>query len=262
MKKLTFLPFIASLFLLLGGGNARASTLPERPTYFELKVYHFGTGRQEALVDSFLQRQYIPSLHAAGIVNVGVFKPIGNDTTADKRIYVFIPFNSLKQWEKVEKETANNSRNAVGGYANAAYNNPAYSRLETIFIKAFDEMTGLAAPKLAAPKNERVYELRSYEGASEKIFRNKVRMFNAGGEIKLFSRLGFNGIFYGEVLFGAKMPNLLYMTSFENMPSREAHWKSFGSDPEWKKLSAMQEYQNNVSHIDIVFLRPTLYSDL
>jgi hypothetical protein len=107
-----------------------------------------------------------------------------------------------------------------------------------------------------------VYELRSYESASEKIFRNKVQMFNAGGEIKLFDRLGFNAIFYSEVLFGPKMPNLMYMTSFANMPAREAHWKAFGADPEWKKLAALPEYQNNVSHIDITFLRPTDYSGL
>ena len=123
-------------------------------------------------------------------------------------------------------------------------------------------MTGLAAPKLSAPKNERVYELRSYEGASEKLFRNKVQMFNAGKEINLFDRLGFNGVFYGEVVFGAKMPNLIYMTSFANMPARDAHWKAFGSDPEWKRLSALPEYQHNVSRSDITFLRPTDYSGL
>jgi hypothetical protein len=54
----------------------------------------------------------------------------------------------------------------------------------------------------------------------------------------------------------------MYMTSFNNMQVREEHWKNFGSDPEWKKLSALPEYQNNVSHIDIVFLRPAPYSDL
>ena len=52
------------------------------------------------------------------------------------------------------------------------------------------------------------------------------------------------------------------MTSFANMPDREAHWKAFGADPEWKKLSSKPEYQNNVSHIDITFLRPATYSDL
>ena len=87
-------------------------------------------------------------------------------------------------------------------------------------------------------------------------------MFNAGGEIKLFARLGFNGIFYGAVATGSKMPNLMYLTAFENQAAREAHWKTFGSDPEWKTLSARPEYQHNVSHIDIVFLRPTAYSGL
>jgi len=79
---------------------------------------------------------------------------------------------------------------------------------------------------------------------------------------KLFKKLGFNAVFYASVLSGAHMPNLMYMTSFENMASREQHWKTFGSDPFWKNLSASPEYQHNVSHIDIVFLHPTDYSDL
>ncbi len=262
MKNLRFLPVIAALCVWLLGGPVAARPAAERPTYFELKVYHLKTARQEARVDSFLQQQYLPALRAAGIATIGVFKPIGNDTAADRRIYVFTPFTSLKQWEQVGKTTAPKLLAAGGSYENTPYTNPAYNRLETIFIKAFEEMTGLTAPQLAAPKSERVYELRSYESASEKIFRNKVQMFNAGGEIKLFSRLGFNAIFYGEVLAGPKMPNLMYMTSFANMPDREAHWKTFSADPEWKKLSALPEYQNNVSHIDITFLRPTAYSGL
>jgi hypothetical protein len=134
--------------------------------------------------------------------------------------------------------------------------------METIFLKAFEKMPSAAAPALTGSKAERVYELRSYESASEKIFRNKVDMFNKGGEVALFKRLGFNAVFYGEVLFGAKMPNLMYMTSFENMNTRDQYWKTFGSDPEWKKLSAMPEYQHNVSRNEIVFLRSTNYSDL
>lgn len=262
MKKLLFLPLAAAL----GGGLARAHVAPRpaaaRPAYFALKVYHLKTGRQEALVDSFLQHQYVPALHAAGIPAIGVFKPVGNDTAADRRVYVFTPYASVKQWEQVDKDVAAKLVAAGGGYENAAYTSPAYGRQENIFIKAFDEMTSLRAPNLAAPKSERVYELRSYESTSEKIFRNKAQMFNAGGEIKLFDRLGFNGIFYGEVLFGPKMPNLMYMTSFKNMPDREAHWKAFSADPEWKQLSGRPEYQNNVAHIDITFLRPANYSDL
>jgi hypothetical protein len=78
-------------------------------------------------------------------------------------------------------------------------------------------------------------------------------MFNAGDEIGLFNRLGFNAVFYGEVLSGARMPNLMYMTTFENQASRDAHWKAFVDDPQWKKLSTMPEYQKNVSRIEIFF---------
>ena len=227
----------AGLGLWLADTSSAAAPAAARPTHVTLKVYSLKTSRQEALIDRFLQYQYLPALHAAGVTNIGVFKPIGNDTTAGRRVYVLTPFTSLKQWEKVDKESTAKLLAAGGAYENAAYTDPAYTRQETILLKAFDEMQALVAPKLAGPKNERVYELRSYEGASEKIFRNKVQMFNAGGEIKLFDRLGFNGIFYGEVLFGAKMPNLMYMTSFANMAAREAHWKAFGTDPEWKRLS-------------------------
>ena len=110
-------------------------------------------------------------------------------------------------------------------------------------------------------RSERVYELRSYEGGTEKLFRNKVEMFNQGGEIKLFDRLKFNGVFYGEVLSGSRMPNLMYMTSFENIEDRDAHWKTFGQDPEWKKLSGLPQYQKNVSKSDIILMKATDYSD-
>ena len=263
MKNRLFLLLVAAcLGFWLSNASVAATPSAPRPRYFALKIYHLKTSRQEARIDSFLQRQYLPALHAAGIPVIGVFKPISNDTATDKRVYVFTPFTSLQQWEKIDKEVTAKLLAAGGSYETAAYTNPTYNRQETILIKAFDEMAGLMAPKLDAPHNERVYELRSYESASEKIFRSKVQMFNAGGEIKLFDRLGFNGIFYGEVVFGPKMPNLMYMTSFANMPAREAHWKAFGSDPEWKKLSAQPEYQHNVSHIDITFLRPTDYSGL
>ena len=86
-------------------------------------------------------------------------------------------------------------------------------------------------------------------------------MFNEGGEVALFKRLQFNAVFYGEVLAGSRMPNLMYMTTFENKAARDEHWKTFVADAEWKKLSSMPEYQNNVSKIDIFFLRPTEYSD-
>jgi hypothetical protein len=87
-------------------------------------------------------------------------------------------------------------------------------------------------------------------------------MFNTGDEVGLFRRLNFNAVFYGEVVAGSTMPNLMYLTTFENMTDRNEHWDAFGKDAYWKKLSALPEYQNNVSKNVTTFLYPADYSDI
>jgi hypothetical protein len=86
-------------------------------------------------------------------------------------------------------------------------------------------------------------------------------MFNEGGEVVLFNRLQFNAVFYSEVIAGAHMPNLIYMTTFNNKAERDEHWKNFVNDTTWKRISVMPEYLNTVSKADIFFLRPTDFSD-
>lgn len=266
MKKLLLKSSFVFVFIFSFTFFAKLLAAPaaKESRYFQLRVYHYTSPEQESLIDNYLQKQFIPSLHAFGLSNIGVFKAIANDTAADKKMYVFIPFSSLKQWEKYSLEAADKEKsgNASDEYINVPYDKPAYTRVENIFLKAFELMPKIIPSKLSGPKSERVYELRSYESASEKLYRNKVKMFNQGGEIDIFSRLGFNPVFYSEVIFGSHMPNLMYMTSFENMQSREDHWKAFNDDPAWKKVSGLPEYQKNVSHSDIYFLRPTEYSEL
>lgn len=232
--------------------------------YFQLKVYTLKDKDQQARVDNYLKTAYLPALHRMGIGHVGVFVPIGNDTATVRREYVLIPFSSITQWEKMDEKLGTDKQLSQDGadYLNSLHLNPPYSRIESILLRAFPGMKNLGIPKLSAPRSENIYELRSYEGPTEKIHENKVKMFNDGDEIGLFKRLGFNAVFYAEVVSGAHMPNLMYMTSFDNMQAHDQHWKSFGDDPYWKKLSAMPEYQNNVSHIDIQLLHPTDYSDL
>ncbi|MFB0906771.1 MAG: NIPSNAP family protein, partial [Spirosomataceae bacterium] len=145
---------------------------------------------------------------------------------------------------------------------NAMFDNKPFDRFETIILRAFSEMPQLSLPNLTGPKENRIYELRSYEGPTEKYYRKKVDMFNAGGEVKLFERLNFNAVFYGEVISGSHMPNLMYMTTFENQAGRDEHWKAFGSAPEWTVLKADPQYANTVSKNTQYYLYPTEYSDI
>ena len=259
MKKTYTIPVIVYLLLLTNFAFAAPS-----PWFYELRTYRFKTSEQQERTERYLQTAMLPALHRANIKTVGVFKPVETDSAFGKKLIVLIPFHSLNEFEKLDATLDKDRQYYADGkeYIDAPYDNPPYTRIEKTLLKAFSEMPQIGLPNLKAPVTERVYELRSYEGHTEKIYRNKVKMFNAGDEVGLFKRLGFNAVFYGEVLAGSTMPNLMYMTTFENQTSRDEHWKAFSADAQWKKLSSMPEYQHNVSKNVTRFFRPTSYSDI
>jgi hypothetical protein len=231
--------------------------------YYEIKIYSIADKSQEARVDTYLKDAYLPALHRAGIPIVGVFKPVEADTSFGKLIYVFVPFKTIDQFmqlpELLEKDKV--YTDAGKSFIDAAYNDPPYKRYESILLKAFIMMPEFVAPKYSTPAAERIYELRSYESATEAKAVKKIEMFNQGGEIELFKKLSFNPVFYAEALTGSHMPNLMYMTTFSDMKSHDDHWSAFGKTEEWKKLSGMDEYKNTVSKANPYLLHPTSYSD-
>ncbi|TDW95981.1 NIPSNAP family protein [Dinghuibacter silviterrae] len=229
------------------------------PGYYQLRVYRV-TQAQLPGLEKFMADAFVPALHRAGIPSVGVFIPVSPDTGT---LYVLIPFKTPDAWQKLDKTLAKDEAFARDGrdILQAPFDHPPYLRMESILLRAFPDMPAPAVPDLKAPKSERVYELRSYESATEALHENKVRMFNEGGEVTLFKRLGFNAVFYADVLSGSHEPNLMYMTTFENKADRDQHWNTFSNDPEWKKLVSSTEYQHNVSKADIIFLRPEAFSD-
>ena len=234
----------------------------QKKEYYEIKVYHVASNEQAQQVDQFLKNTYLPALHKAGVPKVGVYHHIDNDTAADKRIFLFLPLKSLEQMNDIEEIMVRDASLTADPYFTAAYNASPFTRIESIVLKSFPMMPKYETPSLTGNKTDRIYELRSYESATEKLYRKKVEMFNAGGEVALFKRLRFNAVFYAEVLAGSHMPNLMYMTSFNNREERDAHWKAFGADPEWKKLSGLPEYEHTVAKADVMLLHPAEFSEL
>jgi hypothetical protein len=236
---------------------------PPTPEYYQLKIYTFENENQENVTDKYLKSAFLPGLKRQGINNIGVFKYRPNQNDSIRKTFILTPFQSIDQFLSLEDALKKDQTYLETGreYINASYEQVPYQRIESILLKAFTDMPTMRPSALKGPRSERVYELRSYESPTERYFKNKVEMFNDGGEVKLFDKLEFNAVFYGEVISGGKMPNLMYMTTFSNQESRDAHWKTFGDAPEWKTLSAQPKYQKNVSHIDKTFLYPTEYSD-
>ena len=52
------------------------------------------------------------------------------------------------------------------------------------------------------------------------------------------------------------------MLAFESMEERNANWKKFSADPNWKRISKLDKYSNTVSDIKRTFLIPLNYSQL
>jgi hypothetical protein len=250
MRKFSFFLFIvllSGIFQLSSPTTSGAQDPSKKPSeYYQVNVYHLATKADLDTLDQFFKSSYIPQLHQAGLKDIGVFYPITNDTSKDKRIIVWIPLKSLKDLGKI-----NPNRSC-----------PRYGRLETNLMSAFVDAPHYKMPVLKGDHLSHIYELRSYESLTEDKYLQKVKMFNAGGEVKLFDRLQFNAVFYAHVIAGARMPNLIYMTSFDDITSRDAHWKTFVEDPEWKRISTLPEYLKTVSKADIILMHAAAYSDL
>lgn len=261
------------IFLFLGIGlilsacsspvNSPESDTVQEGQYYQLKTYRFDSEAQQAATETYLKAAFLPAVKRMDIGPIGVFKPRPEIEDSSLSLRVLIPFQSLEEYAALEAAMMADSTYLAEGaaYLEAAYDNPPYNRLEVVITKAFSEMPTMAVPDFDGPREDRIYELRSYESATETIFQNKVDMFNAGGEVALFEKLGFNAVFYSEVIAGPVMPNLMYMTTHANKEARDANWESFVNSPGWKAMSSDSKYQNNVSHIDIYFLYPTDYSE-
>jgi hypothetical protein len=231
--------------------------------FYQIQVYRLSSKAQETRTDNFLKMAYLPALHRAGIKTVGVFKPIPSDTISGNQIIVWLPLTSLDQLDKLQSTLSSDVAYQTQGadFLNSAFDNVPFQRKESILLKAFAQAPAFVIPRHQTKPSERIYELRSYEGPAENLFRQKVKMFNEGGEIKLFKSLDFNAVFYAEVISGSTMPNLMYLTTFADMAAHDTHWNAFRDHPDWKKLSARSEYQHTVSKAVIKLLNPTDYSD-
>ena len=154
-------------FLILSAfGNASARDI------YQLKIYSIENEQQELRMDKFLKDAYLPAMHRAGIPKVGVFKPVEADDMAGRLIYVLVPFKSVDQFEKLGS-VLNNDKKFLkdgGDYINAAHDNAPYQRIQSILIRSMKTMPEFGVPVHSTPAAERIYELRSYQGATEKLY--------------------------------------------------------------------------------------------
>jgi len=260
MKKTLLTTLILLLFSTSAFLNAKP---PAEQMHYEIKIYRISQASQATTIDKYLKDAFIPAMHRAGVYNIGVFKPVEADTAFGKLIYVFIPYKTAEQYFKIidvlDKDQV--YQQAGKEFLDAPVATPPFSRYESVFMKAFAFMPQLKVYKYDTPPAQRIYELRSYESATEAKALKKIHMFNEGGEIAIFEKVGSNAVFYGQVLFGSQKPRLMYLTTYADMKSHDEHWAAFRISPEWKALSSKEEYKSTTSKTKAFLCHPTDYSD-
>ncbi len=145
--------------------------------FYELRTYRIPDASKQTIVSNYLERALLPALKRMGITRVGVFKE--TDGKGDHSLYVLIPFTSLEQFSSMNDVLEKDTRyhKAAKSYFAQPEKSPAYSRIESRLMKAFQGMPVLETPPGKSPH---LFELRTYESHNENLARLKVDMFNQG----------------------------------------------------------------------------------
>lgn len=231
--------------------------------YYELRQYHMQNGSQTKLTDAYIANALIPALNRLGIAPVGAFNlTLGPETPT---LYVLLPSPRLETLVTAELQLAKDETfmRAAAPFWNAPANQPAYLRIESSLMIAFEGWPKLVVPPVTAQHGKRIFQLRTYESPSSQAHVRKVEMFHSG-EFDVFQRAGFWQVFYGDVLVGPRLPKLTYMLSYPDLGEMNAKWAAFGADPEWKRLtnSPRFNFEEIVSNITNLVLTPTSYSQI
>jgi hypothetical protein len=264
MKRREFLTqsSIAGAAMLSGAAVGEARADAARQEYYEFRVYEMPTGNRKAVLQDYLSKAAIPAWNRIGVKPVGAFTVVSGANAL--RLYVLVPYPDLDAFQSAPARLAADAeyQQAAAPYLSASIDNPAYTRYDSWLLRAFKNVPRVRVPAETGEKKPRLFELRIYESHSETAALKKIEMFNEGGEIGIFDRIGLRPVFFGQTLAGQRQPNLVYLTVHADMAAREKTWDVFRNDDAWKKLSADPAFANTVSATTVAFLRPTEYSQI
>lgn len=231
--------------------------------FYEVRQYILGDQGDAAAVDDYLENAFIPALQRQGIGPIGAFEPSASDETGSDSIFVVIPLSNLNQLQSFRQKLAADEAypTAAADYLDRPHTDPPYQRIRSEVLSSLACWPVAKVADGLLDNDERVYELRVYESANEKIAETKIDMFNSG-EVPIFLDCGIEPVFIGKCIAGPQMPNMTYLTVYPNEQARLAAWKAFRVHPDWQTLKVVPKYLGTVSRIDKFVLQAKPYSQM
>lgn len=250
MKRRIFVGASAGAMMAAAAENETPKT-----QIFHLLYFYMRTGSQVERTTQYLGNVFLPAAKRAGMGTVGLFSPV--IAPRSPFILSLATYPSFASIEAIHSRLAEDKEFLKGWdeYNNIA--DPAYIRMESTLLYAFDRIPVLEVPPTDPKRAARIFELRTYESVNEKASQRKIKMFE-DGEAAIFRRLGMLPVFFGRGVIGTNLPSLTYMLAFDDLAARERLWRSFGADPEWQKLRSQPGLSDAeiVSNITSAILRP------
>lgn len=227
----------------------------------ELRTYTLVDIDAEAKLDQYLEQALIPALGRQGLGPIGAFDQVGESGEVQVMLLVAGPTTDAVTGAASKLAGDSEYQAAASEYLQTPAKQPVLKRVRSELLRAFDCWPQVMVPKQKESDQPRLFELRIYESPTEQLGDLKVEMFNAG-EVPIFLDSHIAPVFMGHALIGDKLPNLTYMTVYDDDASRQQAWKTFIAHPDWKVLSGVAKYQGTVSKIHKSDWVPKSYSQL
>jgi hypothetical protein len=252
------------LFLGTIGGSGLASMFAATPKGYIIELRHYSmrnnSDAQTQRTSEFIEKYALPAGKRAGEGVSGVFANLIGP--GGPYLLLVNSYPSLAAMEEIQSKSSGDKEFTEALDAYYKRSGLGFERVNVSLLRAIDSMPKIEPPPIEEGKAPRVFELRTYESNNSATLRRKVQMFEQGGELGIFRRVGIRPVFFRTAITGDNLPRLTYMVCYDDLAGREKAWKAFLADPEWLKLRVQPGLADAeiVSNISNTILRPLPFS--
>ena len=243
-------------------GAANGSAAEPAIGLYELRIYTAAPGKAAAL-DARFRDHTIGLFQKHGMMPIGFFHVAAQPgQTLDNRLFYVMgykdraardaswtAFAADPEWKQV--------------YADSQKDGSLTTKIENIFLSPTDYSPKLNTKPSAAPRH---FELRTYTVMPGRLEDLHTRFRDH--TLRIFAKHGMTNFLYWRPVADqpAMTDKMVYMLAFPNQEARNASWKAFGADPEWKTVSDNSQKTGPMlispGGVVSVQLTPTDYSPL
>jgi len=234
------------------------TTPAKRTRIFVQQNYLLKIGPQGARLTDYLSKTYLGALAKVHTGPTLVLE--ATLATHLPQVTVFTGYQSVEEMWSVRAKLDGDQ--ALEAATDAWEAETPFENITSSLLRVGDYSPELA-PLNPQPTTPRVFEMRIYHAPTWKNMRGLEWRFREG-EVRILTKVGAAPILFAPTVIGADVPNMTWITAFENEAARDKAWAAFSADPEWQKLSAesRQRYGDNPTVRQIFLFRAAAYSPI